>query len=400
MARNRMSVAWTILLLGLAGCAVEGNWIAPGVVEIGPAPRDSVAGTVIVVGDAGEAIGAGRSQVLDAVAADAALAPASTWVVFVGDNVYPDTSPGTFDREAKLDAQIDAVLLSGANGIFLLGNHDHRCGDLGRWERDHIAMRLDAAVLTGRARPGQVRLLPEHASLGPSFQDVADVARLAFLDTELWLCDADADGFGCRTASEELRHGAGPRDGRCLVVFGHHPTASNGPHGRFFSWRDWLLFDGLGVPLPFPLSIVGVGIYDFGSSVSDVFGGTDWAQNLHNPRYCAFSGLLDDALADCGAVAYVAGHEHSLQWISNARANRRGAPFEVVSGAGSPGKLNSVGASQDTLFASSEPGYVRLEFLTDGSVRLEFAEVIDGCPRPRRSGFRLEEPEPGAATAR
>jgi len=369
----------------LAGCAVHGRWVSSAAPRMERASADDLDCVIIVVGDAGEAEGPGRGMVLDVARHDAAILSkkTETVIVFVGDNVYPD--PSTERASERLDAQIDVPLGAGVRGVFALGNHDYRAeghsppGTL--WERDRVTDRASSCH-------GDVRVLPDAGSIGPAIVDIGTRARLAVLDTERWLdCaesgESEIGGAAVYQAIQQLSGAHDPTDKRHLIVIGHHPTATHGPHGGFYAWQEFLWSSDL---LGFPLPLLAPLIYHFGSDIA----GRNLDQNLHNARYERFRNELDAAMESAGVLAYVAGHEHALQWISNQRGGRTGALYQVVSGAGSPGKLEPVGRGDDTLFVSSEPGFVRLEFHTDGSVMLEIVEVLsDGSGQTRRATFRM-----------
>ena len=52
--------------------------------------------------------------------------------------------------------------------------------------------------------------------------------------------------------------------------------------------------------------------------------------------------------------------------------------MQVVSGAGSTGKLTPVGREEDTLAVAPGPGFVRLDILPDGRTRISMHTVADG----------------------
>src|SRR5213075_968007 len=81
-------------------------------------------------------------------------------------------------------------------------------------------------------------------------------------------------------------------------------------------------------------------------------------------------------------LVYAAGHEHSLQVFEG----ERGPRYLVVSGLGSHEKAMPVGRAWNSLFAHSNsetPGFVTLDVLRDGRVRLGVVEATRDAPDGR-----------------
>jgi hypothetical protein len=102
------------------------------------------------------------------------------------------------------------------------------------------------------------------------------------------------------------------------------------------------------------------------------------ASNTHMRK--RLFGAMDEAATDGAApLLYASGHEHSLQVFSSDRGPR----YLVVSGLGSHAKALPVGRDADSLFAhssSKQPGFVKVDFLRDGSARLGI--VVATAERP------------------
>jgi hypothetical protein len=78
------------------------------------------------------------------------------------------------------------------------------------------------------------------------------------------------------------------------------------------------------------------------------------------------------------ALAYAAGHDHSLQVFKTPKGPR----YTLVSGLGSSSRASEVGATHNTLFAHANPqnpGFMQADFLKNGHVKLTVIEV-DGTP--------------------
>src|SRR6185503_19260490 len=101
-------------------------------------------------------------------------------------------------------------------------------------------------------------------------------------------------------------------------------------------------------------------------------------QDFSGPGNAHFRTALTDAMARAAdrhapALAYAAGHDHSLQVFRSAEGPR----WTLVSGLGSRRKASGVRHDGRTLFAHSDrgaPGFMELDFLTNGDVRLGVVE--------------------------
>lgn len=361
-------------LLALSACAA--GHPAPSLVPE-PAPRE-IEWTVLLMGDGGSP-DERDDPTFGALAAAARQAPDRTTVVFLGDNVYPaglppDGAPGRAAAERVLQIHLAALQGSGARGYFLLGNHDWRTNEGDPDGR--AAVRRQADWLAARAG-GLARVAPAGACPGPEAEDVGGL-RLVFLDTEWWLqeraswspaapCEP-ADSAGVVRALASVIAGAGDRP---VLVLGHHPLASGGRHGGHFNWRHHLfpltdLESWAWVPLPIVGSIYPVLRMN---GISD--------QDVSGARNRAMRGAFTDAFARHPPALYASGHEHTLQVIGGARP-----PLLLVSGTGSTGHGSYVGWTDSTRYASVASGWIRVDLLAGGRLRVGVIEVDrTGSPR-------------------
>jgi hypothetical protein len=217
--------------------------------------------------------------------------------------------------------------------------------------------------------------------------DVSDRLRLVALDTQWWLhaqtrpehptspCDADSEA----EVLAALRSALAAAGGRDVVVLAHHPFVSGGPHGGHFTLRQHLfpLTDakgGLWLPLPLIGSLYPA---SRGSGVS--------RQDQSNDAYQHMRRSLASAASDRPPLAWTGGHEHVLQVIESPEWGR-----VLVSGAGILGHTSAVTDVPGSLYHASRAGYMRIDWLADGTRRLGVVEVSkDGSSR---EGFarRLE----------
>ena len=228
---DRVSVRTPLILwwVVLTGCATRPQPISP---ASRPAPV-AIETTLLLIGDAGAPTD--RDPVLAALEREIDRDAASTTVVFLGDNIYPDgmpdsAAPSRKDMERRLDQQVRAAD-EASRVYFVPGNHDWAShGDDG-W---------DAILRQGRylAENGEARLLPEDGCPGPSVVDLGSRVRLILLDTQWWLHDGPRPGpdSSCNAAtltevSDAVKSAIRSASDRHVIVAGHHPLESSGPHG-------------------------------------------------------------------------------------------------------------------------------------------------------------------------
>ena len=117
---DRVSVRTPLFLwwVVLTGCSTRPQPISP---SFRPAPV-AIETTLLLIGDAGEPTD--RDPVLAALEREVSTNAASTTVVFLGDNVYPDglpdsTAPARRAMERRLDEQVTAAGKAGRYTSFL-----------------------------------------------------------------------------------------------------------------------------------------------------------------------------------------------------------------------------------------------------------------------------------------
>ena len=417
-ARAWRSRALAVAFMLLAGCAYYAPFIAEPTDSKSPAAT-AIDHRLILIGDAGDPDPDGEPT-LHALEQQVKLMPARTTVVYLGDNVYetgmPEPTPmeGTVteevldeallnmyasrrDSERRVKAQVKAVDVRGARGIFIPGNHDWDQFGIGGWKRIRELGRYIGDL--SRLTTARIELLPTGGCPGPVTVDVGHHARLIILDTQWWLEQGqkpapEDNPTACPYVTEEavlaalqaaLRDAA--RAGRAAIVAGHHPLESHGPHGGYVSPRVHLFpFVMFGsyvptaahwIPIPVLGTIMGEGRAWLSPNPQDM---SSWFYEHMRSR------LVDamEEVADEGAapLVYAAGHEHSLQVFEG----ERGPRYTVVSGLGSHEKALPVGRAWNSLFAHSSsetPGFVTLDVLRDGRVRLGVVEATADAPEGR-----------------
>jgi hypothetical protein len=362
----------TVILLLCASAA--GVAQAPARSEPTPAARE-IATSLFLIGDAGHADRPDH-PVVSALREAASSNPARSLILFLGDNAYPHglpekDAPGRAAAEVRLNTQIDAARASGAATIFIPGNHDWAGTRREGWDQ----VRREAGYVVERGGP-TVRFLPEDGCPGPFTVDVGPSVRLVLLDTQWWLhkhakpvdptstCPADSEGEVLGALRDALRAAAG----RHVFVAGHHPPASGGPHGGYFPVMDHLFplrefKKWLWLPLPVIGSAYPVARQN---GISE--------QDLSSGAYRHMRDSFASAFRESPPLAYLAGHDHGLQVLSGG-----GVRHVLVSGAGSFDHNNAVRKLDSTRYASDEPGFMRVDALQDGRVRLSVIVVDAGA---------------------
>lgn len=354
-----------LLVGGLVAVACAGHHAGPP--SLVPHPgRDAIETRLVLIGDAGNPDPAGE-PVLQALSRDLEGLADRAVVVFLGDNVYPDGLPDSAsgDRqegERRLNALVDAVRRSGARGILLPGNHDWERGGDGGW----ASVRREERYIAERGG-GRVRMLPGGGCPGPSVAQAGRRLTVIALDTQWWFHNGDKPRDPTSTCPadtpeelvDSLRAALRRAASRYVVVVAHHPLASNGPHGGYFPLSAHLfplrqLAPWLWVPLPIIGSVHPIA-RQLGVS----------KQDLTSDEYQRMRAALESAMAAAPPLVYAGGHEHALQVLDGPVAR-----YLLVSGSGYFGHVSPVSWRENTRFARAASGFMRLDVLRDGQVRL------------------------------
>src|SRR5690606_8276682 len=105
-----------------------------------------------------------------------------------------------------------------------------------------------------------------------------------------------------------------------------------------------------------------------------------------NERYKSLVRRLETISQSWGNVVFVAGHEHSIQYIEKDHIK------QIVSGSGS--KANYAGLSNTGLFAYSDLGFAALDIFKDGSSWVSFYGSEDNKPKLLYQKEIFPKPEP------
>jgi hypothetical protein len=377
MLRSRSVKTLGLLLLSVAAAPLRAQEGCSGV-EV----------RILLAGDGGELHKDGSRPAVETAELRRRLredfCPGKTQLLWLGDNVYDNGLPPEGDSPCRASSDKDreergrgeAVLRAQASVspelgavVFVPGNHDWRGGRRAGAECGHARRLAQEAFLAGIG----ARMLPAGGCPGPAVLDSPGM-RLIVYDSE-WLlrpkdkplaeCAAGLDVARDAPESEfrraffrELESAIRGRGTRPVLLASHHPLRSHGPHGGHYPPQRWIFpltdLGWAGYLLPLP------GLY--GLRRTGVIG-----QDLSGGAYRQMIAQVNEVVGRTGkgsVLAHLAGHEHSLQVLA---PDQTGA-FQVISG--SSAKTTAVARKEDSLFAASAYGYVRLD-LVPGRTLLE-----------------------------
>ena len=345
---------------------------------VGSLRAEEIRHRLILIGDAGYG-GARQDSSLALLRRVARVAPSVTTVIFLEDNIYPAGLPAHADSDsargvAQLDAQWKALPHrtrdAGPYGTFIQGNHDW--GNAQSDGQQRAIRQYDHLNRQPFGSPNYPRIVPRGGCPGPEKLDLpfgSDI-RVIAVDTQWWLHSPDwLERNRCFSVTDEedyeeefLRRfdeflrTAGDRD---IVVVGHHPLQSHGPHGGY----------ELAAPIIGP-------IYNWlrRRYASD--------QDLTGRRNKRMTEKLSAVMEPYKPLVYASGHEHNLQVLNGGGT----AEYLLVSGSGS--KLSNVTKGDDTYFAHAHTGLMIVDFISERRIALRVYEA--GADRPVYSKWLRE----------
>ncbi len=326
------------------------------------AQSDSVTFQLILVGDAGDVSGDEAKLFISRHVPPSGVPSA---VIFLGDNVYPKGLPGPRNKDRKSAEQIllnQIAMASGYGSVYFVpGNHDWRNG-----HHEGLQYMTNQQAFLDSLNNPLVHLLPKDGCPGPEEIQLSRDVVLVIIDTQWFLhpwnkpegetshCDSRSPADVTVHLDDILNRNQGKR----VVVAGHHPVYTYGPHGGVFTLNDHLFpFTQINRSLYIPLPIVGslVPLY------RKYFG---IIQDNAHPQNKALRFGLRDIFKQYPGTVYASGHEHSLQFIEHDSIQY------IVSGSGS--KSTAVKQKKYSKFASSDHGFVRMLMKSDLSSAVEY----------------------------
>lgn len=339
-----------------------------------PIAEADIAVDLFLIGDAG-APHLPEEPVLKALNRMIRYDPNRTFVVYLGDNLYPDGLADSTDMERRrigeqvLAAQVDAVRSAGSRAIFVPGNHDWQAGGPEGWE----TLRRQERFLERYAEEN-AELLPGRGCPGPEVRDVGERLRLILLDTQWWLHteglkplhpESDCPYDSSEEVEAAIQAALREAGDRVTVVAAHHPIVSGGHHGGYFDWPAYL----------FPPYLVARRMGWFAP------------QDVGSREYRLMIDALERAFAPHPPTVYAAGHEHNLQIINGDYAR-----YMLVSGTGIYGHTTPVQVIPQSVYARAVAGFMRISIRSDGWARLAVIEVDSEGNAREDFSFWMETP--------
>lgn len=313
-------------------------------------------------------------------------------VVFLGDNIYccglPDSSDARRERaERRLVEVLHTVADFKGRVVFIPGNHDWNDSRPGGLE----AVNRQEQFIEAHLSRGNV-FLPDSGFPGPAEVELTDQITLVALDTEWWLTEEEKP-FGDTGAYEldeagdfllQLDDAIKRNQEKDLLVVGHHPLFSNGPHGGHFPLRQHLFpltaaYDKAYLPLPV-----------LGSAYPLYHRYIGGRQDLAHPRYKQLRHALTNIFEQHDGLIYAAGHAHSLQYFE------QGQQHYLVSGGGS--RTRFVAQGHGAAFTYGGTGFMALNYYQDGAIWMEAWEpTASGANGKLLFRTQLKAPSPEQA---
>ncbi|HTL07735.1 MAG TPA: metallophosphoesterase [Chitinophagaceae bacterium] len=332
--------------------------------------QDSIQYRLLLIGDAGRINDAQQAVLKDALQQ---AIPGKTVVLYLGDNIYQKgielNGAAREQSIAILQSQYEGFRKAGIPVYFIPGNHD--------WDNNGPAgyqkMRATTAFIN-HLQDSLVHIIPEDGCPGPYEMRINDNLVVVAMDSEWWLYPynkhTDKSDCDCKTKRDvlgKLEDIVRRNSHRTIIFATHHPFASYGEHGGYFSFKQHLfpltdLQDNLYLPLP----VVGT-LYTIARKTFPSYGDID------NVLYKDMKLSVNEILSKHPNVIHVAGHDHNLQLI-------QGAVLQVVSGGGADEARVKKG--KGSLYAADSTGYSIADLLPDNSTRLQFRTTAAGKAIP------------------
>jgi hypothetical protein len=291
-------------------------------------------------------------------------------LLILGDNIYPnglppEEHPRRQEAEDRLNAQLDVIKNFKGRSFMVPGNHDWADG-----RKDGLEWVLRMQDYVEKYLSNTTTFVPGGGCPGPVEVELNDEVTLILLNTQYYVHPWNKPGeeSGCEQKSTEesmlaLFDAIKRNSNKHVIVAGHHPLYSYGQHGGYYTFRQHLfpLTDvnrKLRIPIPVLGSIYPLYRILLGSR-----------QELKHPTYRALRKDMETAFAQNENLVYVAGHEHSLQYI------KLGDKHHIVSGSGS--KASPIRKGKNTVYSHEGTGFASLTYEDNKNVSVQFWDGIN-----------------------
>lgn len=286
-------------------------------------------------------------------------------LLILGDNLYPEglppkEHPNRKAMEKQLNPQLDLIKNFKGRSYMIPGNHDWKSAG-----KDGFQAILDMQAYVEEYLGTATVFLPARGCPGPVEVALTNDITLLILDTQYLLHpwekpgeESDCDSKSTFEALMELDRLVRKNAHKHVIVAGHHPLYSHGPHGGLYTFRQHIFpLTDVNRKLYIPLPVIG-SIYPL---FRQLIGSR---QDLNHPRYKLIRRNLTTAFEACDDLVYVSGHEHSMQYLQVDEKHY------LVSGSGS--KSSPVKKGKGTVFHHQGIGFANLEYDPSGKVLAKF----------------------------
>jgi hypothetical protein len=277
----------------------------------------------------------------------------SSTLLFLGDNQYPKGYVDTLTAPQAIDKQIELAKYFFGRTYFIAGNKDWASGIKGLNNQENY---INDQYKDHSFYPKQNCAIDEII--------ISDSLVVITIDSQWYLANWDKfpginDDCYIRTREEffyEFDNLINKYQNHTILIAMHHPLYSNATHGGKFSAYDHI-FPIKNIPLP----ILG-SFYTYIRKSSGVVN-----QDLQNKKYITLINRLKTAVQNRENVFFVAGHDHSLQYIEKAGVK------QIISGTGSFAVPTN---NKDLIsFSASKIGYAVVDVLKGGETWVNFYEA-------------------------
>ena len=342
-----------ILCILISACATSKPTYKEDNLKLVELPNKDIDKTFYLIGDAGKPPQEELSKGLTAFSNHISTKDTKDdFVIFLGDNIYPDGLPKKDDierdhAEDALDGQIKSVENFKGDVLFIPGNHDWYANGLKGLKRQEKY--IEDAL-------GKNTFQPENGCPLESI-DVSETIQLIVIDTQWYLENWNNnptinDECEIKTRDrffEEIEGEIKKAQNKTIVFAMHHPMYTNGIHGGYYAAKKHLYPTQKNIPIPIFSSLIAQIRTQGGVSIQD----------RYNERYNKLMSRLETLAFASESLVFVSGHEHTLQYIEKERIK------QIVSGSGA--KESFAQLSNNGLFSYGKQGFASLTIFKDGS---------------------------------
>ena len=379
--KNKSRFALLCLLTAIvfsAGCSHTIPYINPDYRQMPVLPDDSeIIQSIFLLGDTGYPQMEDTEPNFKMLMMQAVKNAQRNLIVLTGDNIYPAGLPpeGDTDRaEAlrRLDAQLEIARSTGVQLVFVPGNHDW-----GNYGSESFTRRKIEQKYINDLSDENIHYVPADSCPGPQIYDTPQV-RLIVIDSQWWLHDWKGDDHGkpeCSTADRNaftyaLQDALESAGDRFTILVAHHPLATYGEHGGFFTLKDHLFPLTNFIPwLYLPLPVIG-SAYPLYRQAGFV------VQDLSAPAYKDMIYMIRKSFKNRRPDVVASGHDHALQILADQ------GWINLVSGAGTEQIVTQVSSGDNSIFAHAHEGFMRIDLLRSGKAFLSVWEPGDNSEQP------------------